>query len=413
MSRFPAVAALFLSLAAGSAGRADVVTTVSAPTAQVPAGAAVTITVYYLNTGPNPARLDIPATLAARLSAGNAATDATLTRRISDGSGEIAAGAFLAALFDLKLPPAMGGQIAVELQAPGSPRTVLVVGPAELANPAPVAASDQADTQPSFRLGSRTLPNEPALPPNDSGIAEAILPRFSPHEPIYFVAGPDEPNAKFQVSFKYQIFNPAGSWSQAFGPLSGVHLAYSQTSFWDLEDDSAPFLDSSYRPELLWSAKDWRIEDSIVSRLGLQIGLMHESNGRDGGDSRSLNIAYIRPNVTLGDPDGFFLTFSPRFQTYVFGMDATNDDIADYRGHFDLKLVAGERDGLQLAVVGRVGDDWEQGALQFDLSYPMRRFFNNNVDLYLHAQYFTGFGESLLEYDRQTNRFRVGVSIVR
>ncbi|QOV91742.1 phospholipase A [Humisphaera borealis] len=395
-----------------SLSHAQVVTTVAAPATDPPPGTPATLTVYFLNTGRQPTAVEPPATIAARLLARDTTIDAVLTRRGNEGSSIVAGGAFRAVNYDLPVPADAAGTVAVELLSPGSPRTALTIAKSP-ANAVAATRSTVGTTQPTFGLGRETLPNEPALPPNDSGIAEAILPRFSAHEPIYFVAGPDRPNAKFQVSFKYQIFNPEGSWSQAFPPLSGFQLAYSQTSFWDLEGDSAPFLDSSYRPELLWSAKDWRIEDSVVSRLGLQLGINHESNGRDGADSRSLNVAYIRPSITLGETDGLFFTFAPKIYTYVFGMDATNDDIADYRGHVDLKAVVGERDGLQLAVIGRVGDDWDKGSVQFDLSYPMRKFFNDNVDLYLHAQYFTGFGESLLDYNESTNRFRLGVSIVR
>lgn len=414
MARFLITFTAFCLLS--QAAVAQITTTVGTPPADPAPGAKVTLTVYFMNEGAAVARAEAPATIATRLTARDSTVESVLTRLGEESARDIAAGTFWAVKYELALPKDAGGTVAVELRSAGSPRTAIAVASASGA--AGVATRDgdagaTTATQPSFRLGRESLPNEPALPPNDSGVAEAILPRFSAHEPIYFIAGPDKPNAKFQVSFKYQIFNPDGPWSQAFPPLSGIHLAYSQTSFWDLESDSAPFLDSSYRPELLWSAKDWRIENSVVSRLGLQLGINHESNGQDGGDSRSLNVAYIRPSITFGDPDGFFFTFAPKIYTYVFGMDATNDDIADYRGHADLRLIAGERDGLQLAVIGRVGDDWDKGSVQFDLSYPMRRFFNNNVDLYLHAQYFTGYGESLLDYDEYTNRWRVGVSIVR
>jgi outer membrane phospholipase A len=141
--------------------------------------------------------------------------------------------------------------------------------------------------------------------------------------------------------------------------------------------------------------------------------VQHESNGRDEEDSRSLNIAYVRPAVTFGDPEGLFVTFAPRVYTYIGGQDAANADIEDYRGHTDLRLIAGDRNGLQLAVIGRVGDDWDKGSVQFDLSYPTRKLLGGNIDMYLHAQYFTGYGESLLEYDRYSNRFRLGFSIVR
>lgn len=416
---------LLIGLAWAPTVRAEVTALIGATPTDFPSGQTVPVTIYFLNRGADPVAFAPPDRLEATLTANGNARAVTLRGTPTDAAADrVPTGAFRERVYQLDVPAGVSGPATLQLSAPpqavagGPAAAISVTGPnTSPATPGtPITstpATAAAPEPPVVGPGNEPLPNEPALPPNDSGIAEAILPRFSPHEPIYFLVGPDRPNAKFQVSFKYQVLNPEGSWSQTIPPLSGLHLAYSQTSFWDLEDDSAPFLDSSYRPEVLWSAKDWRIEDSVVSRVGFQLGLMHESNGRDGGDSRSLNTFYIRPSVTFGDPEGMFVTFAPRMYTYVFGMDATNDNIADYRGHFDLRLIAGERDGLQLAVIGRVGDDWDKGSVQFDLSYPMRRFFNNNVDLYLHAQYFTGYGESLLGYDEYTNRWRVGVSIVR
>ena len=54
-----------------------------------------------------------------------------------------------------------------------------------------------------------------------------------------------------------------------------------------------------------------------------------------------------------------------------------------------------------------------RGALQLDLTYPLRALSSKNVDLYLDAQLFTGYGESLLEYDQSETNFRIGVALVR
>ena len=254
------------------------------------------------------------------------------------------------------------------------------------------------------------------LPTVEAGLAEFLADRFSPHEPIYFLWGPDEPNIKFQFSLKYELFNPRGSLAQAAPGLTGFHLAYTQTSFWDTEAGSSPFFDTSYKPELLYLYEDpdadWLPGQS---RFDLQLGLQHESNGKDGAESRSLNIAYVRPVFTFGDPGtgrGFFVAAAPRLWGYL-GDLYDNPDLYEYRGYGDLKLITGWRDGLQLAAIGRLGNDWDKGALQLDLSYPLRRFLSGNLDLYLHAQYFTGYGESLLEYDEKGDSFRVGVSMVR
>jgi hypothetical protein len=73
----------------------------------------------------------------------------------------------------------------------------------------------------------------------------------------------------------------------------------------------------------------------------------------------------------------------------------------------------GQRGGLQLAAIGRIGDDWDKGSLQLDLSYPLRPLLRNNIDVFLHAQFFTGYGESLLDYNESDTTFRVGLAVVR
>ena len=35
---------------------------------------------------------------------------------------------------------------------------------------------------------------------------------ISGYEPIYFIAGTKSPNAKFQISFMYQLLNEEGRW---------------------------------------------------------------------------------------------------------------------------------------------------------------------------------------------------------
>ena len=259
-----------------------------------------------------------------------------------------------------------------------------------------------------------TQPSAPAggLDQDESGLAEFAR-HFSAHEPIYFLAGTEPPNVKFQFSFKYAVANPEAPLVKSFPALAGFNLAYSQTSLWDTSKESAPFFDNSYRPELLWSDESM----PALSRpgrysLGLQFGARHESNGRSGTESRSLNIVYIRPIVTLGDPRAFHATLAPRLFTYVGGQGG-NEDIEDYRGYGDLRAAVGWREGLELAALARVGDDWDKGSVQLDLTYPLKKFLSGNLDVYFDVQGFYGYGESLLNYNQRDATLRFGIAVVR
>jgi outer membrane phospholipase A len=147
-------------------------------------------------------------------------------------------------------------------------------------------------------------------------------------------------------------------------------------------------------------------------RLDLQAGFQHESNGKSGADSRSLNIAYVEPKAVLGSEDGFHFSLAPRAWVYVGGLDE-NPAIKDFRGYTGLRSTLGWGNGLLLTATGRLGDDANRGSLQLDLSYPLFRLLYGNLGLYLYAQYFVGYGESLLRYNERTSVFRAGFALYR
>jgi len=230
---------------------------------------------------------------------------------------------------------------------------------------------------------------------------------------MYFIAGPVDPVAKWQVSFKYRLLNPKAALSEWWPPLSGLHFAYTQMALWQLDKPSAPFFDTNYQPEFFWSDEDMKkIKIPTVSQFGFQGGFGHESNGQDGADSRSINILFARPIATFGDPERFHLVVAPKFYIYI-GDLSNNPDIAFYQGYCDFRTIIGWRQGLELSTVARVGSHFNRGSVQLDLTYPMRNLLFKNFDLYLDAQYFYGYGESLLTYNQRSNAFRIGLGLVR
>ncbi|MFT3788199.1 MAG: phospholipase A [Tepidisphaeraceae bacterium] len=307
------------------------------------------------------------------------------------------------------------GPVRVTLDGAASTAAIDLV-PATQAHPStttPVPSNNPVD---QLATGLKADPNFQT----ENGLVEYLAYRIKPHEPMYFLVGPDSPNAKFQISLKYQVFDPKGEIAHALPGMGNLFLGYTQLSFWDLEGESKPFFDNNYKPEVLFNFDEIdryirnRDEQRLLPdwvRLDFQTGLMHESNGRSGIDSRSMNIAYVRPTITFGDRRDWFVSIGPRVWMYL--EDSENPDIADYRGHTELRVVAGQGGGFQLAATGRLGDGADQGSLQLDASFPIRKLTGNSFDLYLHAQYFTGYGESLLNYNKQDTTWRVGVSLVR
>ena len=233
------------------------------------------------------------------------------------------------------------------------------------------------------------------------------------YEPMYFLYGRDPENGRFQLSLKFRFLDTAEPDAHEWSPLQGFFFGYTQTSLWDLAAASKPFEDTSYMPELFYLRQDIPFSPGEgVTRVDFQAGVQHESNGQAGEASRSLNIAYIRPTLFFGDLGGYHLAASLKIWTYV-GDLSENPDIYRYRGYFDLHLDYGSDDGWKFASMWRKGTEGSNGSVQLDVTYPMGRLLFDNLDFFLHGQLFSGYGESLLHYDRSDTRFRLGVAVYR
>jgi outer membrane phospholipase A len=324
-------------------------------------------------------------------------------------SANIAPAGFLRVKYAGTLPDGLLGNFVLELVEFEGPAMALAI-----ADDAVVGAREAGKSEPPAEAPGPDVTREHAVAAEGAGPAASdtarFLSAFSPNEPNYFSAGSSgETNAKFQVSLKFRLFNP--DTKTPF--LEKLYLGYSQTSIWQLGSSSKPFYDSSYRPTAFfmdenveqWPFRKW-------SRLGLQAGVEHESNGKDGVDSRSMNVAFVRPAFTFPLWKDYFVSFAPKLYTYLEKED--NPDIPDYRGYGDFVIKIGEVDGLQLSTTLRKGLSKEAYSAQFDLSYPLKTATFGNLGGYLHLQYFDGYGESLLDYNRHVRpQFRIGLMITR
>jgi len=237
---------------------------------------------------------------------------------------------------------------------------------------------------------------------------------FSVYDPVYFVVGLRENlNAKFQLSFKYRLFDDDSSISDSTSPLNDLYFSYTQTAVWDLGEDSAPFRDTSYRPAaFLLHDTAWEILPGL--RLeSLQWGIEHESNGKDGLSSRSVNRAFITPTFAFDVPAPYYVNFGVKAYEYAFGLEE-NPDLPRYLGNTDLFLRFGRIDDWQFSLYSRIGKGDRYGNLQVDFTYPLDLLWEDNLDAFLHLQYFNGYGETLQEYNiKRPSQFRLGVMLLR
>jgi outer membrane phospholipase A len=399
---FLAVLIVYSLVAALSAAHAQGLTTaLVAPVQPIAAGGVASIWLVVFNTTDRPTTWRFPARLEATLRAGTAERTAALELRDPAGAGEVEVppGGYARREYLLSVPPGVDGPVAFSVRGVQASAVLLDVQKAAV-TAAPDAPPDET-------------PKASERPGQEIALVDYFKEHISGYQPFYFIAGTESPNAKFQISFKYRLFSEGGSFVQKVPPLKGLFVAYTQTSLWDWEEPSAPFLDTSYKPEAFYVLErldGGRWGDGV--RFDLQAGFQHESNGKGGADSRSLNIVYLEPTVVLGKPDAFQLRLAPRAWAYV-GSLGDNPDIARYYGYFGMRAVVGWADGVQLSAFGRIGDAWDRGSLQLDLTYPLARLFADNLAIFLQAQYFLGYGESLLLYNERTSSLRFGLAIYR
>ena len=251
----------------------------------------------------------------------------------------------------------------------------------------------------------------PTPPPSDRRAGNAFLANLSGYEPIYAVYGPDtNSEARIQLSFKYQLFGSRRAEGLPQSWRDGLHFAYTQRMFWDLGADSSPFRNIDFQPEIFYLTPSTTLASGVS--LSAQGGIRHESNGRDGEASRSINSIYLAPMAAIPLGGGYRLSIAPRLSLFV-GDKSDNPDIRRYRGNTGLFMEVGEDNGLRLSTSTRFNIGSGKGALSADLSYPLRRILGGGPDFYLFGQSFIGYGENLLDYDRNTRRLRVGIALIR
>ena len=393
-----------LWLAGAACGQAPTTVWI-APTGPIVADTGAPLWLHVLNSSPQTLTWNFPARFDATLALDQRVLSVTLelsdTNRAPDAV--IPPGGFARREYLLTVPASANGRVVLEVLSSGASKVLLEVQPPVTTAPGEAAPPNEASAKKS----------QGKLASDNVDPIDFFKRHLYPHEPFYFIAGPKSPNAKFQVSLKYQLFDPDAGLGQRFPVVSGLYLGYTQTSLWDWEHPSAPFLDTSYKPEIFYEHKGLvRTGTNGWFRLDVQGGYQHESNGRDGSASRSMNFVYLKPTLVFGRERSLQLTLAPRAWVYVFDL-SDNPDIADYRGYADLVATLGWSRSLQLATTFRIGDTGRHPSFQFDLTYPLNRVPWCGLTWYLHAQYFTGYGEAFLNYKQSTDAFRLGFSLYR
>lgn len=228
-------------------------------------------------------------------------------------------------------------------------------------------------------------------------------PYFGLYKDNYFIFGApigskatkQNTNAKFQISIRQKLTKSI---------LSGgtyLYLCYTQKVFWNVLEESLPMIDLNFNPGI-GLAKPVFKNGKYIGKFIFQIE--HESNGRDSIESRSWNRFSFGCDLLITNN---FLAHAKIWIPYIDGEN--NKDLLRYAGigQIGMELMSDDRRWRgSLVLVKR--KTWR---LNFNTIVEVSWQFSRKADWNLFAQYYNGYGEGLLDYNKFSSHLRTGIVI--
>lgn len=244
-----------------------------------------------------------------------------------------------------------------------------------------------------------------ALIPHRETFILPIVYNWQPHEELYErTKGLDSNSrnadfyksteAEFQISFAIPLVRELNdrNWD--------VMVAYTHHAWWQVYNSkwSRPFRETNYMPEIF----SRYIYSSPKRILGLNlnvldVGYIHESNGQIQLLSRSWNRIFVRTAFSHED-FSVVLTGWYRFRERRDLDD--NPEIYNYRGVGDIEIYKRFNEHTLHFTMPVLA---HYDSYDFKYSYPIQK------GLRWYLSYETGYGHSMIEYDKRVDRLGVGI----
>jgi len=243
-------------------------------------------------------------------------------------------------------------------------------------------ASENADGIGDPKMDSRPAYEESAL---DERIAasERVEARpyvLTPHKPNYllvsymrepnqapFVSGAGISDPLKNTELKLQFSVKAPIWRNMFGSETDMYFAFSILG---------------------------------MTIAGWQLGLNHESNGKSEPLSRSWNRVMGRANIELHND--LAMQFRAWYRIPESSKVDNNPDIHRYLGYGDVRAVWTPNKNT---ITAMVRPSPEKTNFEITWSYPISQVFR------VYAQYYNGYGESLIDYNYDMERIGIGFAL--
>jgi phospholipase A1 len=191
------------------------------------------------------------------------------------------------------------------------------------------------------------------------------------------------------------------------GKLSRIEFGYTNRSFWQAYNSaiSKPFRETNHEPELMVT---WQMKNYWLDYVGLSLN--HQSNGQSSTLSRSWNriigeAAVLVPNAVV-HVRAWWRISEKNSADPEDPSDDDNPDIEKYLGYGELTYLHVMKHH-QFSATMRNNLDWNEnrGSLELGWSFPMTSKTKGYI------QYFNGYGESLIDYNRYQERFGIGIKL--
>ena len=203
---------------------------------------------------------------------------------------------------------------------------------------------------------------------------------------------------KMQISLKTPLAR--GLWRG-----SSVWFGYTQQSYWQLYAEdfaSAPFRETNYQPEVYWEMPvshellGWR------ARL-LRLGINHQSNGQTERLSRSWNRVVGEAVFDRGNLVG---TIKAWHRIEEDAEDDDNPDLEDFMGRaqFGLSYKRGDQT-YSINVINNLRTSENRSGVELNWTFPLVQQLKGYI------QFYSGYGENMIDAENYTNRIGIGFSL--
>jgi phospholipase A1/A2 len=228
-----------------------------------------------------------------------------------------------------------------------------------------------------------------------------ILPFYytqSPDQDVYRGSTPDGQKI-MRAEFKAQLSFQLPLWHHLFNKHTSLYFSYTQLAYWQIYAKSQYFRETDYEPALY-------VQSNLIGLKNAtwQAGLVHQSNGRGGTYERSWNRAYV--NIRFSGRH-WLISLEPWLLVFKHdSSDLHNSNIASYLGHGKMVFAyKTHRQTFSLMMRNNLESGFQRGAIEIGYSFPLIHKLDGFI------QFFSGYGQSLIEYNHYTNSAGIGIML--